>query len=150
MRLVHEHFGCDPEGISEAQMREYFLFVKLKKRWQPKTIRQAAGAARMFFGRLLGRSDWTLFGQIRARDHDRLPPVLSREQVARLIGHIRLRRYRTPLKLIYCCGLRLSECLGLTIHDIQGSANKLLIRGGKGCTDRVVPLPTPMYEELRQ
>lgn len=149
MRLVHEHFGCDPERITEEQLRDYFLFVKLKKRWQPKTIRQAAGAARMFFVRMLGRTDWTLFSQIRARDHDRLPPVLSREQVRDLIAHIRLRRYRTPIKLIYCCGLRLSECLGLTIHDIHGPENTLRIRGGKGHKDRVVPLPTPMYQELR-
>jgi integrase len=35
-------------------------------------------------------------------------------------------------KLIYCCGLRLSECLGLTIHDILGKENKLVIRQSKG------------------
>jgi len=61
-----------------------------------------------------------------------------------------LRRYRTPLKLIYCCGLRLSECLGLTIHDIVGQENKLLIRNSKGHKDRVVPLPSSMYQELRR
>jgi integrase/recombinase XerD len=61
-----------------------------------------------------------------------------------------MRRYRTPLKLIYACGLRLSECLGLTIHDILGRENKLRIRWGKGHQDRVVPLPTCLYEELRR
>lgn len=150
IRLLHEHFACDPVALSEAQLREYFLFVKLKKHWQPKSIRQAAAATRSFFRQGLGRTDWTLFSQIRARDHDRLPPVLSRDQVRQLIGHIRLRRYRTPIKLIYCCGLRLSECLGLTIHDIRGPDNQLRIRAGKGLKDRVVPLPTPMYVELRR
>lgn len=61
MRLIHEHFGCDPEGISEEQMREYFLFVKLKKQWQPKTIRQAAGAARMFFVKSSGATTGRCF-----------------------------------------------------------------------------------------
>jgi len=99
---------------------------------------------------LLGKPDWTVFSQIRTKDHATLPAVLTRQQVQALLAHIRLRRYRTPLKLIYCCGLRLSECLGLTIHDIRGKENKLLVRHGKGDKDRVVPLPTSMYEELRR
>ena len=57
--------------------------------------------------------------------------------------------YRTPIKLIYACGLRLSECLALTIHDIAGAENKLFIRDGKGHRDRVLPLPTSLYQELR-
>ena len=149
LRLIHQHFSCDPSTITEAQLREYFLFVKLKKHWKPKSIRQALASARVFFVESLGQPDWTLFSQIRAKDHDTLPAVLTRQQVQALLAHIRLRRYRTPLKLIYCCGLRLSECLGLTIHDIRGKDNKLLVRHGKGNKDRVVPLPTPMYEELR-
>ena len=120
VRLMHEQLQCDPATISEAQLRDYFLFVKLKKHWQPKTIRQAAAAARMFFIELLQQPEWTLFAQIRTKDHDRLPAVLTRQQVIDLIGRIRLRRYRTPIKLIYACGLRLGECLALTIHDIAG------------------------------
>ena len=132
LRLLQEHFHCDPSTITEAQLREYFLFVKLKKQWKPKSIRLALASAKVFFVELLGKPDWTLFSQIRAQDHDTLPAVLTRQQVQALLGHIRLRRYRTPLKLIYCCGLRLSECLGLTIHDIRGKENKLLVRHGKG------------------
>jgi integrase/recombinase XerD len=149
LRLMHQHAGCDPATITEAQLRDYFLFVKLKKHWTPKTIRQARAAASMFFVNLFGHADWTLFSQIRTKDHDTLPAVLTRQQVHDLLAHIRLRRYRTPLKLIYGCGLRLSECLGLTIHDIKGQENKLVIRQSKGHQDRVVPLPTSMYQELR-
>src|SRR5215813_3731484 len=145
-RVIHQHVGCDPASITEAELRDYFLFVKLKKHWTPKSIRQARAAAQLFFVELFGHADWTLFSQIQTKDHDRLPPVLTRQQVRDLLAHIRLRRYRTPLKLIYCCGLRLSECLGLTIHDINGQENKLLIRQGKGNKDRLVPLPTSMYE----
>ncbi len=150
LRLIHEHLACDPATLTEAQLRDYFLFVKLQKHWKPKTIRQALAAAKMFFIDLLAKPGWIVFSQIRTKDHDTLPAVLTRQQVHALLAHIRLRRYRTPLKLIYCCGLRLSECLGLTIHDIRGQENKLLIRHGKGDKDRVVPLPTSMYEELRR
>jgi site-specific recombinase XerD len=150
LRLLHEHFACDPATLTQAQLRDYFLFVKLKKHWKPKTIRQALAAAKMCFVDLLGQPHWTVFSQIRTKDHDTLPAVLTRQQVQALLAHIRLRRYRTPLKLIYCCGLRLSECLGLTIHDIRGQENKLLIRNSKGHKDRVVPLPTSMYQDLRR
>jgi integrase/recombinase XerD len=149
LRLIHEQLQCDPATITEAQLRDYFLFVKLQKQWQPKSIRQAVAAARMFFRELLARPEWTLFSQIRTKDHDRLPAVLTRQQIIDLLSRIRLRRYRTPLKLIYCCGLRLSECLALTIHDIAGAEHKLFIRAGKGHRDRVVPLPTSLYQELR-
>jgi len=149
IQLIQDYVGCDPAQISEAQLRDYFLFVKLQKQWRPKSIRQARAAARLFFVDQLGHADWTLFSQIRTKDHDTLPPVLTRQQVHHLLAFIRLRRYRTPLKLIYCCGLRLGECLGLTIHDIFGPENKLIIRRGKGQQDRVVPLPTAMYLELR-
>lgn len=149
LRLIHEQLECDPALITEAQLRDYFLFVKLKKHWRPKSIRQAAAAARLFFVDLLQRPEWSVFSQIRTKDHDRLPAVLTRQQVIDLIHLIRLRRYRTPIKLIYACGLRLSECLALTIHDIAGTENKLFIRGGKGHRDRVVPLPATLYRELR-
>ena len=149
LRLIHQHFACDPAQLTESQLRDYFLFIKLKKQWKPKSIRQALAACRQFFVDLLGHADWKIFRQIRTKDHDTLPAVLTRQQVHALLAGIRLRRYRTPIKLIYVCGLRLSECLALTIHDIKGPENKLFIRNSKGHQDRVLPLPTSLYEELR-
>ena len=149
MRLIHEHFSCDPAQILEPQLRDYFLHVKTVKQWKPKTIRQTLASSKLFFVHQLGKSDWTIFSQVKTKDHDELPAVLSRQQVHDLLHHIRLRRYRTPIKLIYCCGLRLSECLNLTIHDVLGNENKLWIRKGKGNHDRMVPIPTPMVEDLR-
>jgi integrase len=149
LRLLSEHFNADPALITEEILRDYLLHVKTVRLWQPKTIRQAVAAAQLFFINQLGHPRWRLFDQVKAKDHDTLPPVLTREQVKALLKHIRLRRYRTPLKLIYCCGLRLSECLQLTKHDIIGSENKLRIRAGKGNKDRTIPLPAQMLEELR-
>lgn len=149
LRLLQEHFACDPAQITQSQLRDYFLFIKLKKHWKPKSIRQTVAASRQFFVDLLGHSDWTVFWQVRTKDHDTLPAVLTRQQVHDLLSCIRLRRYRTPIKLIYVCGLRLSECLALTIHDIKGVENKLFIRNSKGHQDRVVPLPSSLWRELQ-
>jgi len=149
MRLLHEHFGSDPATLSEAQVTDYLIHVKMVKGWKPKTVRQTSAAARVFYVEMLGREQWKVFDQVRAKDHHYLPAVLTREEVRALLSGIRLRRYRIPLKLIYCCGLRLSECLNLTVHDILGSEQKLRIRSGKGGKDRIVPLPSEMLEDLR-
>jgi integrase/recombinase XerD len=150
LRLLADHFQCDPALLAEGQVRDYFLHVKAIKRWKPKTIRQAAACARLFFVEQLGHQHWTVFSQIRARDQDRLPAVMTRDQVVGLLRHIRLRRYRIPIKLIYCCGLRLSECLNLTIHDIRGTEGKLWVRSGKGGRDRMAPIAPAMVEDLRR
>lgn len=150
MRLVHQHFGCDPAGITESQFRDYILHVKNVKQWKPKTIRQTAASAKIFFFEMLGHEDWKVFTQIKTKDHDELPAVLTRTQVRQLLTHVRLRRYRIPLKLIYCCGLRLSECLALTIHDVKGRDNKLWVRNGKGAKDRMVPISDLMLQDLRR
>ena len=149
MRLIHEHFACDPERITEEQLRDYLLHVKTVKRWQPKTIRQTVASAKHFFVGMLARKDWAVFSQIKIKDHDELPAVLTRQQVNDLLCRVRLRRYRIPLKLIYCCGLRISECLSLTINDIPLNENKLMIRKSKGLRDRMVPLPQSILTDLR-
>jgi integrase len=130
--------------------RDYLLHVKLHKHWKPKTIRQTLACAKLFFVELLQRPLWRVFSQVRTKDYDFLPAVLTRQQVHDLLDSIRLRRYRTPIKLIYCCGLRLGECLSLTIHDILGEERKLVIRDSKGHQDRVIPLPALMLEDLRK
>jgi integrase/recombinase XerD len=149
MRLVHEFCKTDPADITESQFRDYILHVKTVKCWKPKTIRQAAAAAKLFFIGMMERNEWKIFSQIRTKDEETQPAVLTRREVIRLLDHIRLRRYRIPIKLIYCCGLRLSECLSLTIRDIDGDGGKLWIRCGKGRKDRMVPISKTMVEDLR-
>lgn len=149
MRLVHEFCQADPGTITEDQFRDYILHVKTVKHWKPKTIRQAAAAAKLFFIELMDHQDWKVFSQIRTKDLDSLPAVLTREEVKRLLRHIGLRRYRIPVKLIYCCGLRVSECLALTIHDIDAKGGKLWIRKSKNNKDRMVPISQTLIEDLR-
>jgi integrase/recombinase XerD len=149
MRLVHEFCEADPASITEARLRDYFLHVKTVKHWKPKTIRQAAAAAKLFFIEFMEHEEWKVFSQIRTKDEESLPAVLTREELIRLLRHIRLRRYRIPVKLIYCCGLRVSECLSLTIHDIDAKGGKLWIRKSKGNKDRMVPISQTLIEDLR-
>src|SRR4029434_10988498 len=76
--------------------------------------------------------------------------VLSREDVGAILGRLHVLRLKTCLTLIYHCGLRVSEAVQLVPTDIKGKEGHLVVRAGKGRTDRAFPLPPPMSELLRQ
>lgn len=88
--------------------------------------------------------------QVKSRDLETLPAVLTVDEVARVISAVPLLRYRVPLLLIYASGLRVSECMNLTVDDIDGPGNRLFIRNGKGGKDRYTILSTAVYRELRR
>src|SRR5688572_24951407 len=61
LRLLHEHFQSDPAALTEEQLRDYILHVRIRKHWKPKTIRQSAAAAKLFFVDLLEHEAWKVF-----------------------------------------------------------------------------------------
>jgi|TARA_B110000495_G_C23024887_1_gene608812 site-specific recombinase XerD len=99
----------------------------------------------MFYADMLGKK-WKLWDIATCRDKKRLPVVLTQDEIALLFANVELGRHRTPLRLMYCCGLRLDELVHLTIDDIEPT--RILVRDGKGGKDRYVPLPPAMYKEL--
>lgn len=79
----------------------------------------------------------------------RIPDVLSREEVEKIIGNTSNIKHKAMLALIYSCGLRRSELLNLEISDVQSGRGLLIIRQGKGRKDRVAPLSQKMLMLLR-
>jgi len=76
----------------------------------------------------------------RPRPQHKLPNVLSRDEVKQILSAFRNEKHRVMLSLIYACGLRRSEILGLKPVDIERGRHLLRIRQSKGYKDRVVPL----------
>ena len=102
MRLLHEHFQADPADLLEEQLRDYFLHVKLEKEWFPKTIRQCRAAAQMFYTHMLGKDAWTVFSQVKTKDHDILPAVLTREEPSGLRLLPSHRQGQPPARAVPC------------------------------------------------
>ncbi len=79
-----------------------------------------------------------------------LPNVLSKPEVKRILNAHGNIKHRAMLSLIYSCGLRSSELLSLTPHDIDSKRNIVVIRQAKGNKDRIVPLSPKILELLRE
>jgi len=146
MRIISEHFGKDPCRLTQRQIREYIVHIK-QKGWEPKTIRQSIASAKRFYCDMLGKK-WQLWNIVCVKDKKKLPVVLTEQEVGMILSHVRFMRYKTPLELIYNCGLRRSEALNLTIHDVKPKENALIVRCGKGQKDRRVPLSDAMAQKL--
>ena len=146
--LIAAYYRRDPQELTEEQLRAYYVHVRCQKDWAPKSCRQSLAAAKHFYRVMLGR-EYASLDLIKARDRETLPVVLTLEELHRLFKQITLLRYRVPLLLIYASGLRVRECINLTVNDIDGPNNRLFIRAGKGGKDRYTILSTPIYHLLR-
>jgi integrase/recombinase XerD len=85
----------------------------------------------------------------RPRREHKLPNVLSKEEVKRIIDAHTNIKHRAMLSLIYACGLRRSELLNLRPQSIDSKRGLLMVRQAKGRKDRVVPLSDKTLEMLR-
>ena len=148
LRNLATRIGRDPAELTEAEVRSYVLRLKAEFNYAPSSMRVVVGALQMFYNRHLGH-DWRLFGLIRSPSRRALPQVLTRSQVAALFADMREARFRMIFRLIYACGLRVSEAAHLTVDAIEGDGTRLRIRAAKGNKDRVVPLPAWTLAELR-
>ena len=101
-----EHFQSDPATLSQDQVREYFLFLRQHKHYSGSAMTIARASLRCFFQDCLQHADWTVFGELAIRRVEPLPIVLSRQEVAAVLGALREPRFRACLRLIYHCGLR--------------------------------------------
>lgn len=148
MRQLSEWAAVDPASLAEERIRDYFLYLIRDRGFASQTLRQARAALTAFFVEMLGHTEWTVFSTIKTKDAEKLPVVLSREDVRRLLDAVREPRYRVCLRLIYECGLRLSEGRHIQTKDIFRDDLRLRVRLGKGAKDRYVPLSPRMIEEL--
>ncbi|QYM79275.1 site-specific integrase [Horticoccus luteus] len=147
VRKLATRHGGDPAALDEAAVRAHLLRLKDEHHYSPSSMRTAVAAMRAYFGLHLGR-DWKLFDLVRSPSAQKLPTVLTRAEVARLFAVVRELRFRTLLRLIYACGLRIGEAVNLEVRDLR-EAGRVHIREAKGNKERYVPLPEAMLHELR-
>lgn len=141
----------DPAELDEAQLRAHLLHLKDGQNghgYSSSSMRTAVAAFTAFYNLHLGR-DWKLFRLVRSPSPTTLPTVLTRAEVWRLFSMIREERFRTVLRLIYACGLRVSEATALEVTQIKRDGPRLHLQQTKFAKERLVPLPLWAYRELQ-
>jgi integrase/recombinase XerD len=131
--------------INGETMREYCL--SLKKIYATATTKLKICALRHFALHVLRKPEYVQMIPT-IRQESRLPIVLSKEEVKRMIGSALNPTHKLLLTILYSCGLRLSEFLGIKISEIDFDRKNMLIHG-KGQKDRFVPISDKIIEMIK-
>jgi len=138
-----------PDQISEEELRQYFLYLKNERHLSRSTQTLALCGIKFFYEHTLERP-WHFLEFVRPAKEDKLPVVLSVEEVKQVLLRVHHPWYRVCLTTIYACGLRLLEGVRLQVQEIDGPRHMLHVRLAKGNKDRYVPLPDACLKMLRQ
>ena len=141
------YFGRSPDKLTFDDVRQYHLHLA-SRGLEAQTVNQILCALRFLYGTTLGKTNVADHIPL-ARRSDRLPAILSREEVASFLKAIPSLKYRTAFSTIYAAGLRVSEAVSLTIKDIESERMVIHIRQGKGRKDRYVMLSGQLLDLLR-
>ena len=147
-RFVVFHGKRHPEGLGAPEVTGYLSHLASRCAVSASTQNQAFSALLFLYREVLGRELAGLDEVPRARLPDRLPVVLSREEVAAVLG----RMHGVPrlmCTLMYGSGLRLLECCRLRVKDVDLERLELVVHDGKGRKDRVTVLPARLVPPLR-
>ena len=148
VRAFTAFLGRSPDQAEPEDLRRYQLHLASCGASYAR-MNLASTALRFFFHVTLGRPGFT-DRMARIAAPERLPVVLSPEEVALLLAHAPSLKYRAALSIAYGCGLRVSEIVNLKVADIDSARMLIRVEQGKGRKDRYVMLSPDLLELLRQ
>jgi integron integrase len=143
------HKGRHPAELESSHVKDYLSHLAVERRVSAATQNQAFNALLFFYRNVLNKEIIGLDGTIRARRVRRLPVVLTKQEVLRLLDQME-GTARLMAELAYGCGLRVSECIRLRVKDLDFEQNCLTVRAGKGDKDRMTVLPESLKQRLRE
>lgn len=145
-RAAHFFDRC-PDDLSAEDLRVYF--ADFLESHSPGSV-NIERCGLQFFYRYVLEKPWNWDKIVKTPRPQRLPDVLTREEIHALLGCVHKLRYRVFFILLYSTGLRLGEGLALTVGDIDAARMRIHVRAGKGDKDRYVPITDPLLLLLRR
>lgn len=143
------YLGKSPDQVGQEHLREYQLHLLHDRKLTVGTIVGRIAALRFFFVKVL-RRPYRQIDLIYPKQPQRLPAVLSQEEVAQLIDSANNLLDYTMLMTLYSTGMRRAELIRLKVEDIDSQRMIIHIRQGKGNRDRDVPLTPKLLKALRE
>src|SRR5690606_1576392 len=132
--FINHYNHIEPENINENDIRAY-LQKLIQEGSSNSYINQAINAIKFYYEVVMEMPN-RFYGMERPRVEEKLPKVLSKEEVLSIIAHTNNIKHRCVISLLYSAGLRRNELLNLIPEDIDGKRMMIKVRGGKGNKDR--------------
>lgn len=143
------HFRKSPELLGPADIRAYQIHLTQDRQLSASSILVAVAAIRFLYKITLKR-DWNIEEVVpTCRKPQRLPVVLSRDEVSRFLDAVAIPKHRVILTVCYAAGLRVSEAVRLTPAAIDSQRMVIRVAEGKGRKDRYVMLSPKLLDILR-
>ena len=147
-RFIPFHGNRHPSDLSGSHLEAFLTHLAVDSQVAASTQNQAQSALLFLYREVMSRELPLLDGIRRAKMPVRLPVVLTRAEVARVLGALD-GPHRLFGKLLYGTGLRIMEAARLRIKDVDLARRAIVVRNGKGGKDRVTVLPERLIHPLR-
>lgn len=148
-RYVLFHQKRHPKDMGIAEIEAFLTHLAVKENVAASTQNQALSALLFLYRQVLRQDLDGPIDSIRAKKPKRLPTVLTKDEVRRVIGELS-GAHRLMAQLLYGSGLRLMECVRLRVKDIDFTQHLMIVRDGKGQEDRITMLPDSLIAPLQE
>ena len=146
-RYILFHKKQHPATMGAKEVSAFLAWLAVERRVSASTQNQALSGLLFLYRHVLGIDPGPIEHTPRARMPDKLPVVLSREEVGQLMKHVEGVMWLI-VAILYGSGLRLMECVELRVKDLDFDRDQIIVRRGKGQKDRVTMLPAGAKERL--
>ncbi|MDA3835307.1 MAG: site-specific integrase [Spirochaetales bacterium] len=146
--LLARHYHLTPDKLSQSDIQNWFLYLVKERQLSAATCRLYLNAVNFFYLQVLHWPALQLELTTPKRKQ-RIPDLLSPNEVRTLIEAAAHPKYRTMFATCYACGLRVSELVALQVCHIHGEQMYLQVVQGKGFKDRNIPLSASLLQLLR-
>jgi integron integrase len=147
-QFIRFHKLRHPADMGAAEVEQFLSYLAVQRTVSASTQNQALAALLFLYKQVLRIELPWLDGVVRAKQPERLPLVLSREETQQLLA-----QFSGELGLItgllYGSGMRLMEAVRLRVKDVDFQRREVLVRDGKGMKDRVTLLPDSLRDGLQ-
>ena len=147
-RYQRYHHLRHPREMGQDEINAFLTHLAVTEKLSASSQNQALGALLFLYRTVLGFDVGSLEGVVRGHRPQRLPVVLTENEVRRVLSNLQ----GTPAlvaQILYSSGLRLMEALCLRIKDVDFEKNSIVVRDGKGDKDRITMLPESLKASLQ-
>jgi integron integrase len=148
-RYIYFHNKKHPKDMGKPEIEAFLTHLAVNRKVSPSTQNQAFNALLFLYEQVLDISIKNENIQaLRAKTKTYIPVVLTHDEVKNIIFNIS-GVYKLMLSMLYGCGLRMNELLRLRTKDVDFGFDQIYIFDSKSQTDRTVPLPQKIKEDLQ-